>query len=141
VRRNAIMSPIAKALSEDDISDVTAYFADVKAPFLPLATTTNATLLAQGERLAKLGNEEKQVPGCVNCHGADGAGQSPTIPYLGGQYGHYIAFELQMWQRGFRKTSEKAMALFAKQLDDQDIAALAAYYQQIPESTGQAVQH
>ena len=36
-----------------------------------------------------------------------------------------------MWQRGFRKTSEHAMALFAKQLDDQDVAALAAYYQQL----------
>jgi cytochrome c553 len=37
-----------------------------------------------------------------------------------------------MWQHGFRKTSPDAMALFAKQLDDQDIAAVAAYYQQLP---------
>jgi cytochrome c553 len=130
VRLNAVMSPIAKALSEDDISDVTAYFAGVKAPFLPLATTTNATLLEHGERLAKMGSEAKGIPACMKCHGADGVGQPPTIPYLGGQYGHYIAFELQMWQRGFRKTSPDAMVLFAKKLDDQDIAALAAYYQQ-----------
>jgi cytochrome c553 len=126
------MSSIAKALSEDDISDVTAYYAGVKAPFLPLATTTNATLLGQGEQLAKTGSEAKGVPPCSNCHGADGAGQPPTIPYLSGQYGHYIAFELYMWQHGFRKTSPDAMALFAKQLDDQDIAAVAAYYQQLP---------
>jgi cytochrome c553 len=132
IRLNAIMSAIAKALSEDDIADVTAYFAGVKAPFLPLATTANVTLLGQGEQLAKIGSEAKGVPGCSNCHGADGAGQPPTIPYLSGQYGHYIAFELYMWQHGFRKTSPDAMALFAKQLDDQDIAALAAYYQQLP---------
>ena len=68
------------------------------------------------------------------------AGQPPTIPYLGGKYGHYIAFELRMWQRGFRKTSPDAMARFAKQLDDQEIAALAAYYQQLPGSNGQAGQ-
>jgi cytochrome c553 len=126
------MSPIAKALSEDDIADVTAYFAGVKAPFLPLATTTNATLLERGEQLAKIGSEAKGIPACISCHGADGAGQPPTIPYLGGQYGHYIAFELQMWQRGFRKTSPDAMALFAKKLNDQDIAALAAYLQSRP---------
>ena len=112
-----------------DISDVSAYYAGATAPFLPLADTANAALVAQGERLAKIGNEAKGVPGCVKCHGADGAGQSPTIPYLAGQYGHYISFELKMWQRGFRNTSPKAMAVFAKQLDDQDVAALAAYYQ------------
>jgi hypothetical protein len=28
-----------------------------------------------------------------------------------------IAFELQMWKRGFRKSSPDAMALIAKQLD------------------------
>ena len=131
VRLNAIMSPVAQALSEDDISDVSAYYAGATAPFLPLADTANAALVAQGERLAKIGNEAKGVPGCVKCHGADGAGQSPTIPYLAGQYGHYISFELNMWQRGFRNTSPHAMAVFAKQLDDQDVAALAAYYQQL----------
>jgi cytochrome c553 len=131
VRLNAIMSPVAKALSEDDISDVAAYYAGTTAPFLPLADTASAALVAQGERLAKTGNAAKGIPGCVNCHGADGAGQSPTIPYLGGQYGHYISFELKMWQRGFRNTSHPVMRLFAKRLDDQEVAALAAYYQQL----------
>jgi cytochrome c553 len=131
VRLNAIMSPVAKSLSEDDISDVAAYYAGTTAPFLPLADTASAALVAQGERLAKIGNEAKGIPGCVNCHGADGAGQSPTIPYLGGQYGHYISFELKMWQLGFRKTSHPVMRLFAKRLDDQEVAALGAYYQQL----------
>jgi cytochrome c553 len=131
VRLNAIMSPVAKALSEDDVSDVAAYYAGTTAPFMPLADTASAALVAQGERLAKIGNEAKGIPGCVNCHGADGAGQSPTIPYLGGQYGHYISFELKMWQRGFRNTSHPVMRLFAKRLDDQEVAALGAYYQQL----------
>jgi len=34
VRASPIMSGIAKALSPDDIADVTAYFAGIKAPFL-----------------------------------------------------------------------------------------------------------
>ena len=36
-----------------------------------------------------------------------------------------------MWQRGFRNTSHPVMRLFAKRLDDQEVAALAAYYQQL----------
>jgi cytochrome c553 len=36
-----------------------------------------------------------------------------------------------MWQRGFRKTSEHTMALISKRLDDQEVAALGAYYQQL----------
>jgi cytochrome c553 len=129
------MTPIAKALSEDDVADVTAYYANVNAPFLPLPATTNAELRDRGERLATIGSETKEIPACNNCHGADGSGESPTIPYLAGQYGRYIALELQMWRRGFRKTSPDAMALFAKRLDDQDTAAVAAYYEQLRGST------
>jgi quinohemoprotein ethanol dehydrogenase len=140
VRLNAIMSPVARALSEDDISDVTAYYSGVNAPFLPLRTITDAGLLDEGKRLATNGSEEKGISGCENCHGADGAGESPTIPYLGGQYEHYIAFELQMWQRGFRKTGPDAMTLFAKKPDDRDIAAVSAYYQQLRAPTDRAAQ-
>ncbi len=53
------------------------------------------------------------------------------IPYLAGQYAHYIAFTLQMWQQGFRKNSPDAMRVIANKLDNQDIAAVAAYYQQV----------
>ena len=60
---------------------------------------------------------------CNNCHGPDGAGIPPAISYLAGQYAQYIAFELQMWKRGFRKSSPDAIALIAKQLDRQ-IAAM-----------------
>ena len=128
VRASAIMSPIAKALSPDDIADVTAYFAGVNAPFLPLKAP-NAALVKRGEELAKAGGPERVH--CDNCHGFGGSGEPPVIPYLAGQYAHYIAFTLQMWQEGFRKNSPDAMGAIAKQLDDQDILAVAAYYQQV----------
>jgi cytochrome c553 len=127
VRASAIMSPIAKALSPDDVADVTAYFAGVDAPFLPLKAP-NATLVERGEALAKAGGPERVH--CDNCHGPGGSGEPPVIPYLAGQYAHYIAFTLQMWQEGFRKNSPDAMEVIAKELADQDILAVAAYYQQ-----------
>ena len=134
VRANALMTPIAKALSPDDIADVAAYYASVEASFPPLATG-DPDLVAKGQQLAETGNAAKGLPSCSACHGARGAGQLPTVPYLGGQYAHYIAFELKMWQRGFRNNSSEAMGLLAKKLDDQEIAAVAAYYQQIRSPT------
>jgi len=127
VRASAIMSPIAKALSPGDIADVTAYFAGVTAPFLPLKVPDPA-LVQRGAELAKAGGPDRLH--CDNCHGPGGSGEPPVIPYLAGQYAHYIAFTLQMWQEGFRKNSPGAMEVIAKELDDQNILAVAAYYQQ-----------
>jgi cytochrome c553 len=131
VRANALMSPIAKALSPDDIADVAAYFAGIHAPFLPLKAPT-AALIKRGEDLARSGGSERLH--CDNCHGPGGSGEPPVIPYLAGQYAHYLVFTLQMWQEGFRKNSPDAMEVIAKKLDDQEIAAVAAYYQQVNSS-------
>jgi cytochrome c553 len=137
-RASAIMSPIAKALSPDDVADVAAYFTSVNAPFLPLKAP-DAALLKRGEELAKVGSAERRIQNCDNCHGPGGAGEPPVIPYLAGQYAHYIAFTLQMWRQGFRKNSPDAMGVIANKLDDQEIAAVAAYYQQV-QSTLEAVE-
>jgi quinohemoprotein ethanol dehydrogenase len=138
VRANSVMSSIASALSPDDIEDVAAYYAKMEAPFPPLASA-DPDLVRKGRELAETGNAAKGIPGCAACHGAGGVGEPPTVPYLAGQYAHYTAFQLQMWQRGLRRNSPEAMALFAKKLDAQEIAALAAYYQQL-RSSAQAAQ-
>jgi cytochrome c553 len=80
----------------------------------------------------------KDIQACNNCHRRDGAGIPPAIPYLAGQYAQYIVFELQMWKRGFRKNSPESMALIAKQLDDREIAAVAAFYQEARSSAAAA---
>ena len=128
-RANAIMAPIASALSPEDIEDVASYYASLETPFPPLANA-NPDLLKKGKQLAETGNSAKGVPGCDDCHGADGAGRPPMLPYLAGQYASYTALQLRMWKRGFRRDSTGTMVLFAMELDDQEIAAVAAYYQQ-----------
>jgi cytochrome c553 len=139
VRANAVMAPIAKALSADDTADVAAYYANVNAPYLPLSSA-DPMLISRGKQLATIGDAAKQLQSCNNCHGPGGTGEPPTIPYLAGQYEHYIAFQLTMWQRGFRNNSPDAMADIAKRLDAQDIAAAAAYYQQVDASDLAATQ-
>jgi cytochrome c553 len=139
VRLNAVMAPIAKALSSDDIADVTSYYASANAPYLPLASP-NPALVKRGEQLAKIGDAARELQSCDNCHGPGGAGEPPAIPYLAGQYARYIAFQLTMWKRGFRNNSPDAMADVAKRLDKQDIAAVAAYFQQVNASALAATQ-
>ena len=135
-RMNALMSPIAKALSADDIADVSQYYANMSSQFLPLATA-DAAIVKKGQQLAQDGDTAKGILGCNNCHGPNGEGM-PPMPYLAGQYSHYIAFTLNMWKGGFRKNSPDLMAPIAKQLDDQEIAAVAAYYQQVRRPAGAA---
>ena len=130
VRVNAIMSPIAKALTANDLADVAAYYAALDPPFPPLSKPDPA-LVTAGEQLAKVGSEARGIQACNNCHGPGGAGEPPTIPYLAGQYAPYIALELRMWQHGYRQNSPDMMADVAKLLNDEEIAAVAAYYQQV----------
>jgi cytochrome c553 len=136
-RANAIMSPIAKALSADDIADVAEYYASSSGEFHPLAPADPATI-DKGRELARVGDAARNIQACNNCHGPDGAGIPPAIPYLAGQYAQYIVSEIQIWKRDLRKSSADSMGLIAKQLGDQEIAAVATYYQQVRGSVGGA---
>ena len=68
---------------------------------------------------------------CVDCHGADGnAPIDASYPKLGGQYADYLAHSLQAYRSGARGGSPTTdlMASQAKDLSDQQIADLAAYF-------------
>lgn len=132
------MAAVARLIPADD--QWLDAVAGVSAPFPPLPGGDPA-LVTRGQGLAKVGSAAKSIPACDNCHVPGGAGEPPAIPYLAGQYGPYIAFELHIWQRGFRKSSPEAMAQIAKRLDDQDIAALAAYYQQMGSGADAVASH
>ncbi len=81
---------------------------------------------AAGELLASTKNAATGQA-CVDCHGAAGnAPIDPTYPKLGGQYHDYIAHSLQAYRSGNRE--HVLMASQAKDLTDQQIADLAAYF-------------
>jgi len=132
-RNSALMTQIARALSNDDALDVSAYYASQQTPFPPLAGPDPA-LVSEGKALAEHGDPSRGIPGCPACHGGGGAGEPPTIPYLAGQYAPYFALQLRMWQQGYRGNSPEAMRLIARKLTDRESQALAAYYQQLTPS-------
>jgi cytochrome c553 len=64
---------------------------------------------------------------CVDCHGEEGnAPIDASYPKLGGQYYDYIAHSLEMYRDGDR--DHALMSQQAKDLTDQQIADLAAYF-------------
>ena len=68
---------------------------------------------------------------CVDCHGAEGnAPIDPTYPKLGGQWADYIGHALLAYRKGDREHA--LMGSQAKDLTDQQIADLAAYFNSVP---------
>jgi cytochrome c553 len=73
---------------------------------------------AVGDRAA--GREKARS--CAGCHGMDGKGRIP----LAGKSVSYLEGQLRAYQSGARRS--QMMNTIARQLDDQDIADLAAYF-------------
>jgi cytochrome c553 len=131
LRTSDIMAPVAGLMSPREIADVAAYYAAATEPLPPFAAS-DPDLVAAGQKLAVEGSADKAIPACNNCHGPGGAGEPPAIPSLAGQFGPYISAQLRDWRGGTRKNDGgQQMAGLAKRLDDHDIAAVAAYYQQV----------
>lgn len=68
---------------------------------------------------------------CVDCHGEGGNKPiDPTYARIGGQYSDYIAHALMAYRKGDRSGSPTTdlMAGQAKELTDQQIADLSAYF-------------
>ncbi|MFC3122922.1 c-type cytochrome [Agaribacter flavus] len=63
---------------------------------------------------------------CAACHGDNGISTIPIIPNLAGQKAEYTVLQLQAFRSGTRINA--AMTPHAKDLSDQDIVDLAAYY-------------
>ena len=102
-------------------------------PGVARATTVNALpegRIAEGEtRAGTKGAATGQS--CIDCHGADGnAPLDPTYPKIGGQYRDYLAHALQAYRAGDR--DHALMSNQARDLDDQQIADLAAYFASRP---------
>lgn len=136
-RSSPIMTPIAKALDEQQIRDVSAYFASAAPPAVAASSAgsarPSAAVRKRGEILASVGDQSQRLQACANCHGPGGVGEAPTFPYLAGQHANYLKFAMAEWKNGNRKTDSSAhMPLIAKTLNDQDIAAVAAFYSAQP---------
>ncbi len=66
---------------------------------------------------------------CVSCHGQAGISANPLYPNLAGQKEAYLLKQMRDFQTG--KRPDPIMGAMVKGLSDQDLANLAAYYNQL----------
>ncbi len=99
----------------------------LKVLFASTLLTLGMTGMVQAAGDAAAGAGKSAV--CTACHGADGIGLVPIYPNLKGQQVAYLESSLKAYREGQRTGGNAAiMTPMAKNLSDEDIADLAAYY-------------
>jgi cytochrome c553 len=87
-------------------------------------------LVAHGAQAADARAGRQKVAGvCQACHGMDGLSKNPESPNLAGQIPQYLVKAINGYRDGTRKN--ESMNIVAKELTDEDIANIAAYYSSI----------
>ncbi|MGZ8227132.1 MAG: c-type cytochrome [Methylococcaceae bacterium] len=144
-RKDPMMSGMAMGLTEEDMADIAAYYADQKIspnalPVLnedddeddkPQTQTTTAKtvdeLIAKGADLYRNGDLEREVSACIACHGPFGDGNRPaSFPSLKSQHADYLIKALTDFKSGARANNpDNMMHMIAKKMTDEEIKAVA----------------
>lgn len=125
-RNNPVMSAQAATLSDQDMSDIAAFFAT--QPAAPGVASEASVAVAQ--KLYRAGDAARGLAACSACHGPTGAGNpAASYPHIGGQNSGYAATQLRAYRAGERGKEGNGlmMAAVAKHLSDAEIDALSSY--------------
>jgi cytochrome c553 len=125
-RTNAIMSPFALTLSEQDMLDLAAYYSS-----LPRQPGPHPDATAAAPQIVSRGAPMRNVPACSSCHGATDA--KLGTPWLEGQSAVYIKAQLQAFATGARRNDiSEQMRNIARQMTAAEIDEAARYYASRP---------
>jgi cytochrome c553 len=120
VRKNEVMNAMAEQLSDDDLRNVSAYFASLPAPNAPAPADA-------APQDTELGGKVAAAIHCTNCHGDHLEGVD-NIPRLAGQREDYLYEALRDFKSGARtSTGAAGMAEVVYPLGDLEMNALAHY--------------
>ncbi|MFJ9993466.1 c-type cytochrome [Pseudomonas putida] len=127
-RKQPVMEPLAKALSDEEIRSVSAWLA--AQPSDPVMGSRRQQMASDPtERLALYGDWSRQIPGCVQCHGPGGVGVGEHFPPLAGQPAAYLVAQLNAWRDGSRRNDpNQLMVGVAKAMTDAEVTAIADYF-------------
>lgn len=125
-RTDPTMSAMAAPLSEQDIADLAAYFADNTGSIGSVADVEKATI---GQKIYQGGDKDKGISACMACHGPSGAGNpGARFPSVSGQHSAYIIKALKDFRSGTRTNDPaKMMRDIAAKMSDSEIEAVAEY--------------
>lgn len=134
-----LMPPMAAPLSDQDVQDLAAYFAEQT----PTGLEADPSYWQAGEQLYRGGDRARGIPACMACHGPLGAGNpAGGYPALRAQHSVYIIKQLTDYaaQARYTKTAKgdnaggddaKIMHTIASRLTQEDMRNLASYIQGI----------
>ena len=124
-RNNAIMYGISMTLSDEDIDDLSAYYASL----VKSIGTTEDKSFKLGQNIYRGGNMEYKIQACIACHGPNGDGNGPAaIPVLSGQHAEYIYSQLKNFQASIRSNdSNKMMRNIVHRMTDEEMKAVSQY--------------
>ncbi|MBK8452527.1 MAG: c-type cytochrome [Thiofilum sp.] len=124
-RENALMSPQAAVLSDQDMLDLAAYFSSQEAK----PGVADMTKVELGEKIYRGGNIATGVAACAACHGPTGSGNpAAKFPSLQGQHATYTKLQLNMFRNSSRANDAgKMMRNIASKMSDAEIEAVAEY--------------
>lgn len=127
-RPSGYMIPAAYSLTDAEISDLAAYYAQI----VPRAAEIegDAARIARGAEIALRGVPSQDVPACTGCHGNG----NPQFPHLAGQSERYLFGQLDLWQRGGRDLTGhgEIMSVIAERLTPGQIRDVSAYFSSLP---------
>ena len=107
--------------------------------FVSLLLTLGVTGIAQAAGTALVGDAaagQAKTAVCGACHGPDGNSMAPNFPKLAGQGDRYLLKQLHEIKDGKRQVLE--MTGLLANLNDQDLADIAAFYSSQKSSVGAA---
>ena len=128
-RVNASMKPFADLLTDEQMHDVSHYYASlpaIKADDFEVIVSDD--VLAHGKKLIYKGDWDRYIPACVACHGVDAYGIGVSFPNINGQNPAYLKKAINDWKEEIRSNDPlELMSRVAKRLTEKDIEAVAAY--------------
>ena len=122
-RTNPVMTGMAATLNDEDILNVTAFYASKQAK---AGFSKNKDTVLLGEKIYRGGIAAKQVPACAGCHSPTGAGIPAQFPRLAGQHADYTEAQLVAFRAGTRGNAPQMLAIAAR-MSDKEIKAVADY--------------
>jgi cytochrome c553 len=125
-RSNAIMSPFAISLTDQDVSDLAAYYA-----FLPRLPAFHPVEQVPKPRIVIYGAPLRGIAPCGSCHGS--LDNKVGSPWLEGQPEAYMKAQLRAFAAAVRTNDiSQQMRNIARAMTPEEIDEAAAYYASQP---------
>ncbi|ARN18474.1 c-type cytochrome [Piscinibacter gummiphilus] len=121
-RSSTIMEALARALNDDQIRDIAAYYA-----YLPKARTAPTTYDENLPALVRVGDPLRNIAPCISCHG--GVDQKIGTPWIEGMPKAYLVAQLRAFKSGERRNDAQAqMRNMVRGMTEQEIDEVATFY-------------